>query len=336
MKESGQLLTERDQGKLERKLINEFIKEKNLSKYDKETLRKLKVILKLNYNFYKGEFYSYLMENQASLNNFINKLDKISKEVVNSAIQDIKFINTHSFIEILKALLKKKNEIMNYLKIMKSFTHLKLHENLYEQSVFYYKHGLTYLSDEVLKFLNDKDFLDCGAYVGDSALIFEKFYNPNKIYSFEPDDENYNFLLNTIKLNNLKKIIPVKLGVGAKDSTKNFLHCTGASHITDDDSEININITSIDNFISDKDVDVGLIKIDVEGYELEAIEGAKKTIRKFKPVLLISIYHNAEQFINTMSYIKKLVPEYEIIIRHLEDLLPVSETMLIAWQNTEI
>ena len=222
---------------------------------------------------------------------------------------------------------------MDYLEVMKSFTHLKLHENLYEQSVFGYKHGLVYLSEETLKFLNNKDFLDCGAYIGDSALIFEKYYNPRKIYSFEPDEENYNFLLNTIKLNNLKKVNPIKLGVGSQDNLVNFLHSTGASHITDDNSEIQIKITSIDKFVFDNNIDVGLIQIDVEGYELEALKGAKRTIKEFKPVLSISIYHNAEQFIHIMEYIQDLVPNYKCIIRHLEDFLPVSETMLIGWIN---
>ncbi len=271
------------------------------------------------------------MDNQTSLNNFIDKLDNKSKEVVASIIKDVEFINKHSFIDLLQDLLNKEDQIMDYLEVMKSFTHLKLHENLYEQSVFDYRHGLVYLSEGTLKFLNGKDFLDCEAYIGDSALIFEKYYNPKKIYSFEPENANYNFLLNTIKLNNLKKVIPIKLGVGAQDSIENFLHIGGFSYITDDKSETQIKITSIDKFVFDNNVDVGLIKLDVEGYELETLKGAKRTIKEFKPVLLISIYHNAEQFIHTMDYIQDLVPNYKFIIRHLDDFLPVSETVLIGW-----
>ena len=329
-----ELRDDREQSKLERKILNEFIKKKNLSKFDKETLRKWKVILKINYSFYRVEFYNYLMDNQTSLNNFVNKLDNESKEVVHSIIKDVEYINTHSFIELLQDLLDKEEEIMEYLEVMKSFTHLKLHENVYEQSVFGYRHGLVYLPEDILKSLNDKDFLDCGAYIGDSALIFEKYYNPRKIYSFEPDDENYNLLLNIMKLNNLKKVKPIKSGVGSQENIVNFYHATGASHITDENSETQIKITSIDKFVFDNNIDVGLIKIDVEGYELEVLEGAKRTIKEFKPVLSISIYHNAEQFINTMEYIKRLVPNYKCIIRHLEDILPVSETMLIGWINS--
>ena len=71
--------------------------------------------------------------------------------------------------------------------------------------------------------------------------------------------------------------------------------------------------------------------MDVEGYELEALKGAKKTIQEFKPVLSISIYHNAEQFINVIKYVQDLALGYNIIIRHLEDLQPILGTHLIAW-----
>ncbi len=335
MNSNGELWTDREKSKLERKIFNEFVKRNDLSKFDKETLRKWKVILNFNYGFYRGEFYNYLMDNQTSFNNFINKLDNESKEVVNLIIKDVEYINTHSFIELLQDILDKEEKIMDYLEVMKSFTHLKLHENVYEQSVFGYRHGLVYLPEDILKFLNNKDFLDCGAYIGDSALIFEKYYNPRKVYSFEPDDENYNLLLNTMKLNDLKKVKPIKLGVGSYDNFANFFHSTGASHITDENSETQIKITSIDKFVFDNNIDVGLIKIDVEGYELEVLEGAKRTIKEFKPVLSISIYHNAEQFIHTMDFIQDLVPDYKCIIRHLEDILRVSETLLIVWINND-
>ncbi len=152
MKSSGQLWTDREQSKLERKVLTEFLKKGNFSKQDKEVLRKWKVILKTNYGFYKGEFYNYLLDNQTSLNNFINKLDSKSKEVVTSVINDVEFINKHSFLDLLQDLLNKEEQIMDYLEVMNSFTHHKLHENSYEQSVHGYKHGLVYLSEETLKF----------------------------------------------------------------------------------------------------------------------------------------------------------------------------------------
>ena len=55
--------------------------------------------------------------------------------------------------------------------------------------------------------------------------------------------------------------------------------------------------------------------MDIEGAEEEAIKGAKNIIIEKKPILAISIYHNANQFLNTWSLIKSLVPGYKLYLR---------------------
>jgi FkbM family methyltransferase len=190
---------------------------------------------------------------------------------------------------------------------------------------------LKILPKDVIEGLNNKDFLDCGAFVGDSALVFEKYYNPKKIHSFEPDRENFNYLLETIELNDLRKVIPIKMGVGSKDEQANFFHMAGASHITDNENDPTIEIIPIDMYVDENGLDVGLIKMDVEGFELEALEGAKEAIKKFKPVLCLAIYHSAAQFIDAIRFVQDLNLGYHINIRHLSDFIPINETALIAW-----
>ena len=65
-------------------------------------------------------------------------------------------------------------------------------------------------------------------------------------------------------------------------------------------------IISIDDFVVEHDLSIGLIKMDLEGYEFEALKGAKNTIEKFKPVLLISIYHHPEELFGTKKYIQEM------------------------------
>lgn len=64
--------------------------------------------------------------------------------------------------------------------------------------------------------------------------------------------------------------------------------------------EININkkyeeisIITLDSFVEENNIRVGLIKVDIEGSEQDFLKGAEKTIKTQKPFLLISIYHNA-------------------------------------------
>lgn len=61
---------------------------------------------------------------------------------------------------------------------------------------------------------------------------------------------------------------------------------------------------------------VTMIKMDIEGSELEALRGARKTICRDKPRLAVCIYHKAEDMTEVPLYIKELVPEYRLYVRH--------------------
>ena len=64
---------------------------------------------------------------------------------------------------------------------------------------------------------------------------------------------------------------------------------------------------------------VDFIKMDIEGSELEALKGAKNTIKRHKPRLAICIYHKIEDFYTIPKYIKELVPEYKLYVKHHTD-----------------
>ena len=168
---------------------------------------------------------------------------------------------------------------------------------------------------------------------GDSALVFEKFYNPNKVYAFEPEIKNYNLMLETIKRNNLNRVIPIRIALGNKEDVIRIKDFNASSYISDN-GENEIKMTTIDKFVDDKNLSVGLIKMDIEGYELNAVKGAENTVKKFKPVLLISIYHNGKEFFEIPPYIKKLNLYYRYIIRKLSPLKPFYETVLIVWDKS--
>ncbi len=332
MLKEEQVLSDIEIKKRKRKIVKDFLKDKNLSKFEKEALKTLEGGIYGAYTLsYKDTFYDYLKDNEKALQVVLADLDAESKNVVHSILKDAEYYNTHNLLDLYIDFYKKEDEIIDLLEKMKSYSHLKLPAIVYEQCIFEYHHGLIYLPERKIMSLNNMDFIDCGGYIGDSALVFETFYNPKKIYSFEPDEENFYYFLETIKLNNLKKVVPLKFGVGAKDHTANIVSLASASYITSDEGNNEIKITSIDNFVNERNLSVGLIKMDIEGYELEALEGARKTIEEFKPVLLISNYHNAEQFINVVKFIQDLTLDYNIIIRHLGGHVPIAETHVIAW-----
>ena len=61
---------------------------------------------------------------------------------------------------------------------------------------------------------------------------------------------------------------------------------------------------------------IDLIKMDIEGSELKALEGAQECIKKFKPKLQISIYHNMEDLWSIPLFVNNLKPQYRFFIGH--------------------
>jgi hypothetical protein len=84
------------------------------------------------------------------------------------------------------------------------------------------------------------------------------------------------------------------------------------SMITDDSKNF-IEVDTVDNIAAGKPV--SYIKLDVEGAELEALKGAEQTIKTFKPILGISIYHKQRDLIDIPMYLKVIVPEYKFYFR---------------------
>ena len=129
--------------------------------------------------------------------------------------------------------------------------------------------------------------IDVGANIGNHSIFFSKFFK--KVYSFEPNPKTFELLKINSKLNN--NIYVKKTGLSNKEIISNLVENKsniGGSKLTNEKSEnsINIQLSTLDqeiNFIKEK---INLLKIDVEGHELEVIQGSKKTISKFRPIII--------------------------------------------------
>jgi hypothetical protein len=89
----------------------------------------------------------------------------------------------------------------------------RLPVNHFEYPVFFHKHGLSEVPQQVLAQVRGKDVIDGGAYIGDSVLVLEEL-EPRAIYAFEPLEENFKLLNETIRINGLRNVVPLKMGLG--------------------------------------------------------------------------------------------------------------------------
>jgi len=210
-----------------------------------------------------------------------------------------------------------------------SFAGFKSVINHFEDAVFLERYGL----DAVKHFPKNSTILDCGAYIGDTAFIFKQILKPKTIVAIEPDKENYGKLLQNIKLNKMKGIVPVNVAISDKKRKCSLnLAGTSAAQLTSPQkTEGEIELDTIDNLVSRLNVkNIKLIKMDIEGHELSAVKGAVKTIQNHKPVLIISLYHKGRDFFEIPPLLKKLNPKYKMRFLSLDAASPVNEYVLIA------
>lgn len=204
--------------------------------------------------------------------------------------------------------------------------------------IFYSHYGINFLPQVVQEQIKGKDGIDCGAYWGDSTLVFREL-DPRKIYAYEPEPKNFNKLEKTIELNKLQDtIISINKALSDKCGTMN-LHSNKYDEFNDtaslslsfqDKSEV-VQVSTIDKEVEKYNICPRFIKMDIEGSEFSAIKGAENTIREFSPILYICIYHTPQDFFDIKPFIEKINPNYKFMVRKLSPFTLFTQTLLIGY-----
>lgn len=184
--------------------------------------------------------------------------------------------------------------------------------------------------------IRQKDILDLGAFIGDSSLILSEATD-QRVYAFEPSQGNFSALEKTLEINRCKNVIAVHAGIGACGGTAYIRSNLNMGHTivetVPDESAENMDavpVCSVDEFVAAHHLEVGLIKVDIEGYEREFLKGAEHTIRTQRPALLLSIYHSAEDFFELKSHVERWNLGYHFKIHKEINEHIYLDTLLIA------
>ena len=160
-----------------------------------------------------------------------------------------------------------------------------------------------------LRGINVDRLFDCGAFDGDSAHDFiEAYPQYDQIIEFEPDQYNVQKIEERVKREGIRDLKIVSKGVWSDTTTLCFQAEGKSSSSISEEGEIKIDVIRLDDMY-DQFTPYSLIKMDIEGSELEALKGAAKVIREISPALAICVYHKREDLITIPQYIKSLVKE---------------------------
>jgi FkbM family methyltransferase len=177
-----------------------------------------------------------------------------------------------------------------------------------------------YFPEDIYKLTPDETFVDCGAYDGDTLKDFLARTGGAyaKIFAYEPDPANFAALCAYAATTpRPERIHAEACCVGARNGVVAFSALGNDNSVTGV-GEGTMPCIALDEALRDEAPT--LIKMDIEGYELEALEGLRTTIARHRPKLAISAYHIQDHLWKIPLLIRSLYPGYRLHLRaHLRD-----------------
>lgn len=257
--------------------------------------------------------------NKTPSNSYLGKSKRIliSSALGRLFIFSYKLYKKHEFQEV-------KNNFPSYKHIYSMLSD-NLSKEVYLSALMYRVTGIPYYLSKVeddefdqyfleeLSLQDGESVVDCGGFIGDTLYSF-LMHNiiPSKYWVYEPCTDTFQVLLRRLPFVERVgvRIIPIKAGVSSKSEVLP-LYANGIAagntfsvpRMPHHSSTSNVSVTTLDETIDDT---CTFIKMDIEGFELEALQGASKLITEQHPKLAICIYHKCGDFRTIPQFIMQI------------------------------
>lgn len=183
-----------------------------------------------------------------------------------------------------------------------------------------------YFDEDILKPVDGEIFVDAGSFDGNDSRRFVDWTHGkyNRIYAFEPDANNYNNMIKNCA--DIGKLVIEPMGLLDTEKQLRFTSGNTENSMFSEEGDVLIDVVSLDNYLQGEPIT--FLKMDIEGSEYQALEGARRTIENYAPKLAICVYHKPEDIIEIPLKILEINSNYVFYLRHYSYLH--TETVLYA------
>jgi FkbM family methyltransferase len=174
-----------------------------------------------------------------------------------------------------------------------------------------------YFPSELFRLSPDECFVDCGAYDGDTIKEFKIESNARfrRVVAFEADPDNFSRLSDYLAMQpDLRaRVIIHQAAVGHTAGTLRFAATAGANAAVSESGATVVSCVGLDEVLRDEAP--SMIKMDIEGSELDALKGATRVIASHKPLLAVCLYHRPEHLWEIPIWLRNAEPEAGLYVR---------------------
>lgn len=170
------------------------------------------------------------------------------------------------------------------------------------------------------------DFVDVGANIGNHSLFFSIILG-RQVVAFEPAEEAFSQLVQNVQLNRSEESVSChRVAVGAKSARGNMNIVSGnlGASTFSPDAEGRVQLETLDSVLYEKNRRIALIKIDVEGLEVDVLQGAVRILSRDMPLLIVEgqtslAFAKISQFLANQQYVpfsmRGITPTYFFVHR---------------------